>query len=70
MVAKSGWGTMGWSLALLSFAGALPVAIWTGGLITRVNAKSGEERAVGMREVKGVKDDGEAGVVADKEVKM
>jgi MFS family permease len=44
---EAGWGTMTWSLGLLSLAGALPCAIWTGGLITRNNAKSGDERAIG-----------------------
>ena len=62
--ARSGWGTMGWSLAVLSFGGAVPVVVWTGGLITRVNAKTGAERAVGRREVK-VDDGGEGGTVVD-----
>lgn len=43
----AGWGTMAWSLGLFSIFGAIPCLIWTGGLITEVNAKSGEERAVG-----------------------
>jgi MFS family permease len=43
----AGWGTMTWTLGLLSITGAVPCLIWTGGLITRNNAKSGEERAVG-----------------------
>ncbi|KAE8452748.1 hypothetical protein EG329_013020 [Mollisiaceae sp. DMI_Dod_QoI] len=43
----AGWGTMSWSLGLFSIAGAVPCFIWTGGLITETNAKSGEERAVG-----------------------
>ena len=30
-----GWGTMAWTLGLLSFVTAFPTAIWTGGLITR-----------------------------------
>ncbi|KAG0652487.1 putative MFS-type transporter [Hyphodiscus hymeniophilus] len=44
---EAGWGTMTWSLGLLSLAGALPCVIWTGGLITRNNAKTGDERAIG-----------------------
>ncbi|KAL9066790.1 MAG: hypothetical protein Q9157_007017 [Trypethelium eluteriae] len=32
---RAGWGTMAWSLALLSFVTAFPTAVWTGGLITR-----------------------------------
>ncbi|ELR04564.1 hypothetical protein GMDG_06849 [Pseudogymnoascus destructans 20631-21] len=61
---KSGWGTMGWSLAILSFAGAVPVFIWAGGLVTRNNAKTGAERAAGKKEVK-VDDGGEEGVVGE-----
>ncbi|KFY37371.1 hypothetical protein V494_04773, partial [Pseudogymnoascus sp. VKM F-4513 (FW-928)] len=59
---NSGWGTMGWSLAILSAGGAVPVLIWTGGLVTRDNAKTGAERAAGKREVKGV--DGDVDVEA------
>jgi len=44
---SAGWGTMTWSLGVLSVAGAIPCLIWTGGLITQNNAKSGDERAVG-----------------------
>ena len=44
---QAGWGTMTWSLGLLSLTGAVPCGIWTGGSITRKNAKSGDERAVG-----------------------
>jgi MFS family permease len=43
----AGWGTMSWTLGLLSFAGAVPCLLWTGGLITDRNAKSGDERAIG-----------------------
>ena len=43
----AGWGTMTWSLGLFSLAGAIPCLIYTGGLITQVNAKSGDERAIG-----------------------
>ncbi|RDL38980.1 MFS transporter-like protein [Venustampulla echinocandica] len=43
----AGWGTMSWSLGLFSFAGAVPCMIWTGGLITERNARSGAERAAG-----------------------
>jgi MFS family permease len=45
---SAGWGTMTWSLGILSIAGAVPCLIWTGGLITENNAKSAEERAVGQ----------------------
>ncbi|OBT89603.1 hypothetical protein VE02_01768 [Pseudogymnoascus sp. 03VT05] len=61
---KSGWGTMVWSLAILSFGGAVPVFIWAGGLVTRNNAKTGAERAAGKKEVK-VDDGGEEGVVGE-----
>jgi MFS family permease len=43
----AGWGTMTLSLGSFSVAGAIPCLIWTGGLITKNNPKSGEERAVG-----------------------
>jgi MFS family permease len=43
----AGWGTMTWTLGLLSASGAVPALIWTGGLITRKNAKSADERALG-----------------------
>ncbi len=43
----AGWGTMSWSLGLFGLAAAVPCLIWTGGLITDANAKTGEERAVG-----------------------
>lgn len=43
----AGWGTMSWSLGLFSISGAIPCFIWTGGLITETNAKSGTERAAG-----------------------
>ncbi|KAI9880794.1 MAG: hypothetical protein M1830_000230 [Pleopsidium flavum] len=32
---RAGWGTMAWSLGLLSALSAVPAVIWTGGLITR-----------------------------------
>ncbi|KAI9742196.1 MAG: hypothetical protein M1818_004096 [Claussenomyces sp. TS43310] len=44
--AGAGWGTMTWTLGLFCVSGAVPVLIWTGGLITRQNAKSGDERAI------------------------
>ncbi|MCJ1309477.1 hypothetical protein MMC25_003137 [Agyrium rufum] len=38
---KAGWGTMAWSLGLLSALSAIPIFIWTGGLLTeRHNAES------------------------------
>jgi MFS family permease len=43
----AGWGTMTWTLGLLSASAAVPALIWTGGLITRKNAKSADEREVG-----------------------
>lgn len=43
----AGWGTMTWTLGLLSASGAVPAFICTGGLITRKNAKSADERVVG-----------------------
>jgi MFS family permease len=43
----AGWGTMSWSLGLFSIAGAIPCLIFTGGLITRTNPKTGDERATG-----------------------
>ncbi|KAF7947080.1 uncharacterized protein EAE97_004329 [Botrytis byssoidea] len=42
---SAGWGTMSLSLGLFSLAGAVPCFIWTGGLITKSNAKTAEERA-------------------------
>ncbi|KAG4436742.1 hypothetical protein IFR05_007760 [Cadophora sp. M221] len=47
VVESAGWGTMAWSLGLFGVSGAIPCLVWTGGLITEVNAKSGEERAIG-----------------------
>ncbi|KAI9055526.1 hypothetical protein LZ554_000474 [Drepanopeziza brunnea f. sp. 'monogermtubi'] len=44
---SAGWGTMAWSLGLFGVSGAVPCLIWTGGLITEENAKSGEDRAIG-----------------------
>jgi MFS family permease len=43
----AGWGTMSWTLGLFSIAGAVPCLIYTGGLITKSNAKTGDERAIG-----------------------
>jgi MFS family permease len=42
----AGWGTMSWTLGLFSATGAIPALIWTGGLITKQNAKSADERAI------------------------
>ncbi|KAF2839412.1 putative MFS amine transporter [Patellaria atrata CBS 101060] len=36
---SSGWGTMGWSLAILSGVSAIPTAIWTGGFILRAKRR-------------------------------
>jgi MFS family permease len=49
----AGWGTMSWSLGLFSLAAAVPCFFWTGGFITHVNAKSGEERAIGVKKKRG-----------------
>lgn len=43
----AGWGTMSWSLGLFSISGAIPCLIFTGGLITNANPKTGNERAIG-----------------------
>lgn len=43
----AGWKTMAWTLGLLSFAGAVPCLVYTGGYIKDRNARSGDERAVG-----------------------
>jgi MFS family permease len=40
---KAGWGTMAWSLGLLSGLSALPAVVWTGGLITRRGVRGGSE---------------------------
>ncbi|MCJ1362369.1 hypothetical protein MMC16_001472 [Acarospora aff. strigata] len=32
---RAGWGTMAWSLGLLSALSAVPTVVWTGGLLTR-----------------------------------
>jgi len=45
----AGWGTMSWSLGLFSVSAAIPCLIWTGGLITENNTKTGAERAAGRR---------------------
>ena len=47
----AGWGTMSWSLGLFSIAGAIPCLIFTGGLITQTNAKTGDERAIGSQPI-------------------
>ncbi|KAK2625777.1 hypothetical protein QTJ16_005089 [Diplocarpon rosae] len=44
---SAGWGTMAWSMGLFGVSAAIPCSIWTGGLISEKNAKSGEERAIG-----------------------
>jgi MFS family permease len=43
----AGWETMSWSLGLFGLSAAVPCLVYTGGLITEVNAKTGEERAAG-----------------------
>ena len=47
VIGVAGWDTMVWTIAILSFAGAVPILIYTGGFILDKNAKSGEERAEG-----------------------
>jgi len=48
--ATSGWGTMSWSLGLLSGLSAIPIVIWTGGLITRPSARRDQEVAADLGE--------------------
>jgi MFS family permease len=59
----AGWGTMTWTLGLLSASGAVPALIWTGGLITRKNAKSADERALGRPTDTSRRDEGSATAV-------
>jgi hypothetical protein len=59
----AGWGTMTWSLGFLSASGAVPALIWTGGLITRKNAKSADERAIGRPADASRRDEGGATAV-------
>jgi hypothetical protein len=47
---------MTWSLALFSLCGAVPCVLWTGEYVGKRNAKSAEERKVGV-EALGVKDE-------------
>ncbi|MCJ1464934.1 hypothetical protein MMC07_003549 [Pseudocyphellaria aurata] len=49
VVAKAGWGTMCWSLALLSAVSALPAALWSGGWIFDKNTNGGG--VAGMQEM-------------------
>ncbi|KAI9818889.1 MAG: hypothetical protein M1827_007710 [Pycnora praestabilis] len=44
--AKAGWGTMSWSLGLLSALSAIPAIIWTGGLITKRHREGIDKRWV------------------------
>lgn len=53
---KAGWGTMAWSLGLLSALSAVPTVIWMGGLVTRRREVWTRTRGVDEEEV------GEAGV--------
>jgi len=48
---KAGWGTMAWSLGLLSVLSAIPAAIWTGGLITQ-KQKNLEKREARMNDTR------------------
>jgi MFS family permease len=62
----AGWGTMAWTLGLFNIAGAIPCLIYTGGLITDINAKTAEERAIGkvaMQKTPTTVDAGEDGTV-------
>ncbi|TKA76737.1 hypothetical protein B0A49_02707 [Cryomyces minteri] len=43
---RAGWGTMAWSLALLSLVSAVPTVIWTGGLVTRKMRRPREEKGL------------------------
>lgn len=49
IVGKAGWGTMCWSLGLLSAVSAVPAALWTGGWIFNKTAK--EAGAAGAQEI-------------------
>jgi hypothetical protein len=40
VVEKAGWGTMGWSLGLLSGVAAVSTLVWTGGRI-KLKGKEG-----------------------------
>lgn len=60
---SAGWATMTWTLGLLSASGAVPALIWTGGLITRMNAKSADERATSQPADASKRDQIEAAVV-------
>lgn len=51
VVGKAGWGTMCWSLGLLSAASAVPAALWTGGWIFGKKAK--EASSAGVQEMTG-----------------
>jgi MFS family permease len=44
VVQRAGWGTMTWSLGLLSGVTVIPTLIFTGGLITRSKTERGENR--------------------------
>jgi MFS family permease len=59
----AGWGTTTWTLGLLSASGAVPALIWTGGLITKKNAKSADEREVGRPANTSRRDEGGATAV-------
>ncbi|KAK5007264.1 hypothetical protein LTR16_000947, partial [Cryomyces antarcticus] len=43
---RAGWGTMAWSLALLSLVSAAPTVIWAGGLVTRRIRRPREEKGL------------------------
>lgn len=45
-----GWGTMGWSLSILSGAGAVPAFVWTGGFIMDDNARGAERSKNGKEQ--------------------
>lgn len=51
VVGRAGWGTMCWSLGLLSAASAVPAVLWTGGWITeRKTQKNGDAGGSGVME--------------------
>jgi MFS family permease len=59
---SAGWGTMTWTLGLFSALAAVPAVIFTGGLITKTNAKSGEERVKTAERSQEATEDPEQGV--------
>ena len=57
---RAGWGTMGWTLGLLSAVSAVPVVVYSGGLITK---RHREAKRWGHDEEEGEEKDDEAATV-------